>query len=431
MKKRILFLSLFFVGMTFAESTETAPGVYVFKHADAKTTWTQELPKDAIKITETCYADRAQKTVYVLSEMCGLGKGYECEFVLLGSQSDRAYESLAIAWDSPSTINSAVETLGVTKGTPANPDRGLGMAKGERFTVTLKRLAKEEPFRPLNDFLVDTFSTPTNTLFDRGFPYVGEANFDDLMPSAILALYTEKCSTFGLPYYAPKTVAYGCFRTTTEETYGEPVIVALTWNQLPGQARVYNHQVTLTAETIANPDVFIAELKKLCEDPRDVFLRVQMAPTLQLTEVAPFAKLLLSLEAEGGFTLDAPEHGQLPLRAFTPDEKWRDREARVFQPWEVEIKPGKESAQVTLCQILEDWNVEGMNPALTRKCYPGVTPKTIGEVMKRIDANDGKIYVVFFYVAPGVTVGDLVPYAEAITIHAPTQWIFFESIPNS
>ncbi len=427
MKLFVALLSLLFSCLVIAAPVETAPAAYTFRHPEVKATWTQGLPKDIQTISETCVISPSEKTVYALAELCGLGEGYECEFILLGKLGDRAYESLAIAWDLPTTINRAVESLGVAKGVAANSDRGLAMAKGERFTVTLKRIGKDEAFRPLREFVEDTYSTPAQALFDRGFPYVGGTDFDDLMPSAIVAAYTEKCSTFGLPYHAPKSVAYGCFRITTEEEAATPTIVALKWNALPdNQARVYHHQVTLTAEMLTKPELLLEELKQLCNDPRDVFLSVRIDPSLELAKVAPFAKLVLALEAEGGFTLDAPEAGQLPLRAFTPDERWRVREDRIFQPWEIEVAPGEKGLQVTLCQVLEDWTVEGIDPALTRKSYPGVTPATIDDVMKRIDANDGKIYVAFFYTAPGVTVGDLVPYAEAIKTQAPTQWIFLD-----
>jgi hypothetical protein len=81
---------------------------------------------------------------------------------------------------------------------------------------------------------------------------------------------------------------------------------------------------------------------------------------------------------------------------------------------------------VTLCQVEEDWTVEGLEPALTRHCYPGVTAETIDSVMKRVDVNNGRIYVAFFYCQADIKVKDLVPYAEAIKEACPTQWIFIQ-----
>ncbi len=72
-----------------------------------------------------------------------------------------------------------------------------------------------------------------------------------------------------------------------------------------------------------------------------------------------------------------------------------------------------------------------MEPALTRKCYPGVTPQTILDVMRQVDANAGKVYVVFFYATPEVTVGDCAPFAEALRKACPTQWIFTSVAPKS
>lgn len=414
-----------------AAPQDTAPAAFHFVHPEAKETWREGLPQDCVAVSPTCVYSPSERTVFALTELCGLGEGYEVEFLLLGNLSDRAYEGLAIAWDAPSVIGKAVAALGVPKGVAASVQRGLGMAQGERFTVEVKRLGKDEAFRPLADFVNDQCSTPAQNLFARGFPYVGADGHDDEMPASVIAAYAEPDSLFGLPYPAPKGAVYGLFTAKTNEEAGTPTIVALRWQRLPdGQARVLKHRVDVTTATLTNPDPLLAELKKVCEDPRDVFLDVRLAPTLPLAKIVPFARLLVALEAEGGFTIDAPAKGQVSLRAFLPNDAWRDRKARVFQPWEVEIapppKPG-ETPVVTLCQILEDWTVDGPDPALTRKCYPDMTAKTIAETLKRVDVSAGRVYVVFFYAAPGVTVGDLAPFAEALSGPCPTQWVFLEA----
>lgn len=414
---------------TFGAPRETAPAAYVFQHPEARETWREGLPADCVAVSPTCLYSKAEATVYLLAELSGLGKGYETEFFLLGHLSDRAYEGLAVAWDAPSTVAKAVEALGVPKGVPAKTLRGLGMAQGERFTLQLRRLGQDNAFRPLADFVRDDCSTPAQNLFGRGFPYVGATGYDDTMPAAIIAAYTEDKSLFGLPYTAAKGAVYGLFRAVEDCAAGTPTVVALKWERLPGKARVLRHRVELTAETLAAPEAFLAELKALCDDPRDVFLDVRLASTLRLAEVARFAKLLLALEAQGGFTLDAPAKGQLSLRAFAPQEAWRERSKRVFQPWEIELTKGTAGVEATLCQILEDWTVEGPDPALTRKCYPNVTPKTLLDTLRKVDVNGGKVYVAFFYCSPEITVGDLAPFAEAIVTPCPTQWIFLNSTP--
>lgn len=421
-----LLLGLFCVAPLHAEEDPNGPFAYTFRTPEAKSNWRAGLPEDCKEVTQTCVWSPSQKTVYALAEFCGADEGMELEFIVLGPLSDRAYEALTIAWDQPSVIAQAVKAMGVPKGEPAKTKRGLGMAQGERFTIAFKRLS-EATFRPISEFMTDTFSPEGQAVCDRGFPFVdGDPAMDDLMPAPVVATYTEPPAVFGLPYIAAKSLAYGAFRASCDMPRGEPVVVAFQWKPLPeGLARVYHHRVEVTAETIAHPEEFLGVLQKLCEDPRDVFLEVALDPSLTLAQVVPFARLLLDLEAKGGFVIDSPE-GQLPIRAFTPQEEWKVREDRVFQPWEIEVVPGKDGApaQVTLCQILEDWTVEGNDPALTRKCYPGMTPQTIRKVLEEVDQNDGKVYVAFFYTAPGVTVGDLVPYAEALVEPCPTQWIF-------
>lgn len=425
-----LCLATFALAPLRATPQETAPAAYAFAHAEAKADWRAGLPVDCVAVSETCVYSPGERTVFLLAELCGLDAGYEVEFLLLGSLSDRAYEGLAIAWDDPSTVAKAFEALGVPRGAPAEPLRGRAMAQGERVTMHLRRLGQDEAFLPLSDFVEDACSTPAQALFERGFPYVGADGGDDLMPAALIAAYTEPNALLGLPYSAPKSAVYGLFRSKVAMEPGTPAVVALRWQRLPdGQPRVLKHKVTVDAAATADPDPLLTELRNLCEDPRDVFLDVRLDPALTLAQVVPFARLLLALEAEGGLTLDAPAPGQLNLRAFLPNPAWRDRSARVFQPWEVEIAHGKAGAPptVTLAQVIEDWTVEGPDPALTRKCYPDVTAQTITRVMRQVDANGGRVYVVFFYAAPDVTVGELAPFAAALGEPCPTQWIFLEA----
>lgn len=407
------------------------PGEYVFADASVKTSWREKvtLPTDCVAVSPTCLYSKTAKTVYLLGELTGIGKGYETEFILLGPLSDRSYEGLAMAWDAPSVVSQAVKALGVAKGVAAEPLRGLEMAQGERFTVSICRLNEaSKGFLPLADFVDDTYSTPAQNLFGRGFPFVGGEDFDDLMPASIIAAYTEKASVFGLPFNAPKGNAYGYFRSKTTEVEGAPAVIALTWQQLPNETpRVYHAKLHITAAELAKSETLIESIKTFCDDPRDVFLQVSFEDNLTLQQIKPLANLLLALENEGGFTLAVPTGGYLPLRAFAPQEQWRNREARVFQPWEVElIKTEKAaSAQVTLCQIVEDWTVEGNDPALTRKCYPNITPQNILSILKEVDVNEGKVYVVFFYASPDLTIGELLPYARALAKECPTQWVFF------
>ena len=430
MKRLLALLLALTLAPLHAAPQDAAPAAYTFTRADAKATWRQGLPEDCREVTPTCVYSPSRGAVYLLAELCGLEEGYEVEFFLLGALSDRAYEALAIAWDAPSTVVKAFAALGVPAGARADPQRGRAMAQGERVTMSLRRLGKDDAFRPLSDFVDDRCSTPAQNLFARGFPYIGTTGFDDAMPASVIAAYTEPYAIFGLPYGAPKSDVYGLFRSKVSDPAGTPVVVALQWQRLPdGQRRVLKRQVAVDAKAVADPDPLLTDLRALCEDPRDVFLDVRFAPSLTLAQARPFAALLAALEAEGGLTIDAPPPGQINPRAFLPDPAWLDRPARLFQPWELEIAHGQNGAPptATLCQILEDWTVPGTDPALTRKCYPGVTPATVARVLRQVDANAGRVYVVFFYAQPDVTVGELAPFAAALNDPCPTQWIFLDA----
>ncbi|MGN0855817.1 MAG: hypothetical protein ACI4QJ_00215 [Candidatus Spyradenecus sp.] len=404
------------------------PQAYTFAHPEAKATWQQGLPEARQVISPTCVAVPEAGEVYLLAELTGLGEHYEVEFFLLGALSDRAYEGIAMAWDGPATVARALRAVGLSEGKPASLQRGLPLAQGERVTVAMRPAADPTaPFQPLSDFVNDQWSDPGQEVSARGFPFVGQCAADDVMPAAIAAAYTEAGAVLGLPFAAPKSQAYGMFRAKAGMVAGQSMVVRLKWEKL-ATPRVYHQRVEISAETLKLLDGLLAQLKALAEDPRDVFLCVRFAPELPVRDCIPLARLLVALEQQGAFVIDAPEPGQIPLRALLPDAAWNVREKRVFQPWEVELAPAEGGGvQATLCQILEDWTVDGPDPALTRQCYPGVTPQTIREVMDRVDVNDGKTYAVFFYLEPGITVGQVAPFTDALATPCPTQWIFCNS----
>lgn len=430
---RHLFLAAAFLPVTPAVAVD-GPGAYTFSETIAEN-WTDGLPADCVTVSPTCRYSRSEQAVYLLTDLCGLGEGIETEFLIAGPLSDRAYEAFAIARDLPSVIARAVEALGVPRGQPADPRSGRGMAKGERFTLSLKRLGPDGDgsFRALSDFVADTCSTPAQDLFARGFPYIGPTpELDTHMPSAVVSAYTEPLSLFGLPYHAPKSQVYGLFRAKTSEAGGRPAVFRLAWERLPdGQPRVYDCRIPVTLADLEAPDGILAKLKSLCEDPRDVFLTLAVAPDVPLERLPPFAALVMELERQGGFTVDTAEPNQISLRAFLPNPVWNERSKRIFQPWEIEVAPGETpgNPSVTLCRILEDWTVEGNDPALTRSCYPGLNAKTLEPAMRRLDTDDGLVYVAFFYAAPGLTMADIGPLSTAIFPRCPTQWVYLQPAP--
>lgn len=434
-KVALVYLFALIAPMLLASETPEAenrlPGAYKFLTPTAKETWKQHLPEGCVFVSPTCAYNKNDKTIYLLAEFCGLSEGYEIEFILLGRLSDRAYESTMIAWDDPSAIRKAAEALGLPLGEAANIAQGMPAARGERFTVEYAPLNdKQVAFKSIAEEVDDQSSTAAQNLFGRGFPYVGKMQADDYMPCAIIPTYTGCEALFGMPYFADKSSTYGLFRAKQTRPYGAPVIVALRWQQLPnGAPRVVNESLHLTKELIANPEAIVETLKNLSNNPADVFLHVSLDETLLLDEVVPIATLLLAIENEGGYTILPPKDNQLSIRAFVPKSIWLDREKRLFQPWEIEVTPGVDGApaSVTLCQIEEDWSGEGLDPLLTRHCYPNVKPETILSVMNHLDEDAGRCYVAFFYCKYGTRINDILPYVEAIKKDCPVHWIFINS----
>jgi len=119
-------------------------------------------------------------------------------------------------------------------------------------------------------------------------------------------------------------------------------------------------------------------LKQLLEDLRsaassgDIDATISLSDSLTVEEASAVARALAVIDSSRVKINGA--HG-LFYRAFLPLEKWRDRQERLVQPFELTLK---DDGTDELLFIEEDWTVEGDDPRLTPRpisyeqalCYP-------------------------------------------------------------
>lgn len=443
-------LILLLVTFTIAQGDEArqGPEAWDFKHPQAVESWrkAQEPTLSPMRrlFGKTVIADKTAGTVELLAEATGVATGYEIEFLLLGPLSDRAYEGLAMTFDQPSAILQALAFLGVPRGEGPDLFKNRVISKGERFALQVRK--PDEPAsanRSADEWVSDSEWKDGPGFLTRGLPYVGTTaspeETDATMPAAVVAAYDEPRSLFGLPFPADKGAIYGRFRAKTPLKEGEPIVFTLKHLRTPdGKPRV------LSAVLAVKPGVFegsidgataqaltdaalVPWLKALTETGRDPFVRVNFAPETTVGHAKAVSGLLMLVDGEGGIRIDYPLPGQLYPRAFLPPEGWRDRTKRPYQPWEIHFTPKPDAPGAftkALIQVEEDWSGEGIDPILTPKTYPFETWAEAEALIKRLDASDGNMRVVFFFVPADAPVSVILEAAAALYQRLPLMWVF-------
>ncbi len=414
MNRLLLLLSCLIASTLLAQSPQPpkGPDVYTMQH-----------PEVLNQYTSPIWIDANKKQIHLLVEATGVPKGYEAEYLLIGKLSDRAYESFAITWANPSDITQAMTTLGVPIGQHADSTKGLSVARGERFTLSFKHLDG----KVLTDWVV--LSDPrTQKSFEVGFPWVGGGQTIDMtMPASIVPGYTERISLFGLPYHAEKGQAYGSIRVNQSFEMGTPLIATLTWQQLPsGKPRVCQVPLALTPKTLSAPDELLLQLKQLSQAQQDTFIQVDFADDLTIRQAKGLAQVLIATQKQSDFHFDQPNLGNPFIRAFLPQESWRSRQDRLFQPWEVRIAPAEKGCgyRYTLTHIQEDWSGENIDPRLVAKDYPFTSWQELLTLTQAIHKESFKMDTVLFFVPADLPVGELKRALRVIQQSLPVIWIF-------
>lgn len=262
----------------------------------------------SIVVSTNCVSFSAKAT--------GVGTDVPVEFLIAGPESDRDYETIFLADDSPAAIVKAFREAGI----PAGKTYDLAACNlwpvGSVLTV-----------EPSVAELIKLAPGAEGELYDAVYTG-GNGNFD--MPAAVFSTYTTAQSLITFDDAMDQSVAYGRFLARRQWQKGEKVVFKFAWKG----ART----------TDFTPD-FPAD-KTLGE-------AVKYAQAVQLTDKRT--------SKVNGF-----KDGQFFYQAFLPKEQWRDRRERLTQPVEIRLKDG----QAVYTLIDEDWKVEGDDPKLTPREVP-------------------------------------------------------------
>jgi hypothetical protein len=394
-------------------------------------------------------ADRQKREVRLLAEAVGHRSGITAEFLLVGPLSDRAYEAAAVTVAMPGDIVRAVERLGVARGGCIGSRPFRFWPCGERFTATVRRLdVPDAPVRPLQA-LVDDNEPDAPMIGAGGIVFTGarwsgrECLADTNMPSSVLSLYNAGDTVFDVPFQFGQSDVYGRLTLAEALPYGAPLEVVLC-PLMPAdgaprvfpltlEASVADGQVALSctgadgavARQGAMADV-LTWLRGQAAAGREPFVTVTMDDAMPLKRAVDVARVFDMLDGKG-IKLDGKTEDGLYLKAFLPLEKWRERDDRHPQPFELHVTRGPDGALAKkLVFIEEDWTVEGLDPKLTPREYPFDAWAEFPQLVERTGGGDSKVHLLFVFAPADLPLSTFMPGVRAVAGRLQLVYVFGE-----
>ena len=290
-------------------------------------------------------AERHSVTFTATSTDCGLDM--QLEFLFVGPNSDRDYESMFVTDASVKEIADAFDKAGIPRG------RSIDHA-ASRFWPAGNVLEMKPSFSELVREMRGEKVPPviyTGGLRDKsGFPQA-ETN----MPAAVFALYGCGQSLVHLDDSLDQSVTYGRFQPAVKIPKGERREFTFTWD---GKKFWEPHALKLERGNVAEAITALKEHASRCE----VDVTADFSDDLTVAEAAGFAQAIAMVDSSRVKINGFPE-GQLFYRAYLPMEKWRDRRERLSQPPEVHLRA---DGSYVVVNIKEDWSDEAsLDPRLT------------------------------------------------------------------
>ncbi|MCL2105371.1 MAG: hypothetical protein FWH21_10090, partial [Kiritimatiellaeota bacterium] len=265
---------------------------------------------------------------------------------------------------------------------------------------------------------------------------------DTLQPGAVISLYNEPGTIFDIPFQAAQGAVFGRVSLARALPYGEVLEITLT--PLPtkdGGPRVKQLNVLAAQEggewaitcsgadgTVLHkgglPDT-LAWMKSEDGAGRDLFVTLNMSDDLPLAKAAEVARVFWMLEGKG-IKLDGQGEGGVYPRAFLPQEKWREREGRTPQPFEIHITASADGGPPAkkLTFIEEDWTVEGLDPKLTPRDYPFDAWDELPALVAKAGGEDNKVELLFVFAPAGAPLKTFMPAIRALADRLPLVYVF-------
>ena len=448
--RRVVLLScVVFAACMLCAADFTGPAAWSLVNTNAVNTWNathQRAASAAFKVWPGVVADQQKREVRLLAEAVGHRVGITAEFLLVGPLSDRAYEAGAVTVAMPGDIVRAVESLGIARGGGVGSSPFRFWPVGERMTAAVRRLdVSDSPEKPLQTFIADKEASAP-LLGEGGLVFTGggwenrACVTDTNMPSSVISLYNAGETIFDVPFQVGQTEVYGRLSLAEALPYGTLLEVVLRPLAADGKPRVLPLTVAATmdggavAVTCKGADGSLLKqagladaltwLRGQAESGRELFVTVEMDDALPLKRAVDVARVFGMMDGKG-LKLDGKTEQGLFTRAFLPLEKWREREGRNPQPFELHVTAGVDGTlKKKLIFIEEDWTVEGLDPKLTPREYPFEKWEELPGLVKKAGGADNKVRVLFVFAPPELPLGAFMPGVRAVAERLPLVYVF-------
>ena len=286
--------------------------------------------------------DAARHTVTLTATSTDCGLDTPLEFLLVGPDSDHAYESMFTTDANVAEIAAAFEKAGIPCGRPVD----VAAARFWPVGVTLE-------MEPAFDTFVKTSegARPARIAYTGGTrDEKGVVEAATNMPLAVFAFYNLPQTLIAFDDSLEQSATYGRFRPAVKIPQGEKRTFTFRWN---GQAANRAYPLVFAPGNIREA---FAALKTAADAAAQAGAELDVQPdfpaNLTIKEAAAAAAVLRELDSPA-VKINGFVDGQLFYLAYLPRESWRERKERLCQPPEVHLAADG-TARVT--EIKEDWS---------------------------------------------------------------------------
>lgn len=390
-------------------------------------------------------ADRRGRTVTLYGESTRLAPEDPVEFFLIAEPSAKDYEALIVVFASAGDVREALQAIGFSPGRPVQFSALCFWPKGERMVGTVA-WTNEQGHRceaRLEDLVWDRRTQ--RPLERTGLVYVGSRMVpapdgsgrpvlaaDAYDPYSIASTYNESDTLFDVPRAAVqgevyrhqvsnphlRIPPYTWVEVTLQPEYteGRKRVVELDLELLPRPGVAERRLADIEWEirradhcpvgdrTMSGTLSAWAEMTAQGQDP---FVSVRFSNDLTLGELREIARILASVEGERGIRVEPPPEGQLYFKAFLPEERFRRREDRILQPWELHLDLQESGVSARLVQLREKGFGEDGRPVLDVEEIPLSEP---GQLRRELTARGPGLSAILVYAPPKVRYGALMAY---------------------
>ena len=324
----------------------------------------------------------------------GVDRGAPIEFVFVGKNSDRDYEAMFFLDEPIDRFCRRIEEAGLPRGKPIDQAscRLWPCGCALQFDPPISNFVNGALQEGETPALIYTGGTRTPS---------GSCTAETEMPAALFSVYTLAQSPLAFDGIFDQGDVYG--RLTAKQTLekGTRHTFTVTWDETKMPMHL---DLTLRKGNAAE----LLKLLKTKSERCDLDVCVGFNGDVSIAEATAFAQALATIDS-----VHVKVNGcqNVFYRAFLPLVKWRDRQERLHQPYELTLEP---DGHEKFLFIEEDWSVEGDDPKLTPR-----------EIAFKDAAQHPQTDTCFVYADPQETIERLVKVMGKLKESAVRNWYVF------